>query len=326
MMSSDQLEYRENEFKLKELISFFVIAFSWTWVLNSFFISGLMEFPAGVGTPSMDLYNSGLIIAIILVMPFGPTFGAFLVTWRYEGRDGIRDLWSRFWSKRISIVWLFIIFLFFPLCFLYIRFSALFLFSIEQPDFLLQNEPLIFIPPLLASILHGGLSEEFGWRGYALPRLQSRFNATTSSIILGIIEGLWHLPLAFTPGYVGWIGRAIIVFFVFWIPVGVFRTWIFNNTKGSVLAAVLFHAIGNTVSIIVPINVMQLIPNGMGYLYLTLAYVPIALVIVIVFGYQYLVRFPGELSQTPQNTHMYLKTVFSFLRRRRTKPHIYKEN
>ena len=134
------------------------------------------------------------------------------------------------------------------------------------------------------------MSEEFGWCGFALPTLQARSSAATSSCILGVIEGLWHLPLAFTPGLAGWEGRALFIFFVWRIPVSITRTWIFNNTKGSVLAAVLFHAMGNTASDIMPISVPQLISGGMGYFFLLLFAVPIAIAIVLVFGYRTLVR------------------------------------
>ena len=102
------------------------------------------------------------------------------------------------------------------------------------------------------------------------------------------------MPLAFTPGLSGWEGRAFILFFMWWIPVSITRTWIFNNTNGSVLAAVLFHAMGNTVSAIIPISVITLLPGGMGYFYLLLFAVPISVAIGIIFGYRDLVRQQGE--------------------------------
>ena len=46
----------------------------------------------------------------------------------------------------------------------------------------------------------GGLLEESGWRGYALPQLQPRMGALWASIILGVIHACWHLPLFFIPG------------------------------------------------------------------------------------------------------------------------------
>lgn len=281
--------YKANQFDLKNLMVFFAIAFAWTWAFNALFISGLLQMPAGVGTFSTDVAAVLSLIGILLLMPFGPTIGGFVVSWQTDGRNGVRKLWERFWSRQIKLEWLFAIFTFYPLLFLIIRNSG-FILGIEQPTLWWLSNPLILLVPFLTSCLHGGLSEEFGWRGYALPMLQTRFDATTSSVVLGVIEGLWHLPLAFIPGLAGWEGRALFIFFIWWIPVSITRTWVFNNTNGSVLAAVLFHAMGNTVSEIIPINVIQLVPGGYGYVYLILIYIPITIGLVLIFGYRNLVR------------------------------------
>ncbi|MBY9007991.1 MAG: CPBP family intramembrane metalloprotease [Candidatus Lokiarchaeota archaeon] len=53
---------------------------------------------------------------------------------------------------------------------------------------------------IVFQFLSGPLSEETGWRGYALPKLQSRFNALISSILLGTIWACWHIPLWFVEG------------------------------------------------------------------------------------------------------------------------------
>jgi hypothetical protein len=208
-MASNEFEFRANQFELENLLWFFIIAFGWTWLLNSFFINGILTFPDGVGTSNLDLASVGFVFIILIIMPFGPTISAFIIIGRAEGREGMRSLWKRFWSRRFTPLWLIVTLVFFPLLFAYVRFIAMFSLSIEQPAHWLLNEPWLIIPPFLASILHGGLSEEFGWRGYALTKLQAKFDAISSSIIMGIIEGLWHLPLAFIPGYAGWEGRVL---------------------------------------------------------------------------------------------------------------------
>src|SRR5215204_5322789 len=43
--------------------------------------------------------------------------------------------------------------------------------------------------------LGGALGEEPGWRGFALPRLQSLHGPLVGSLILGVLWSLWHLPL-----------------------------------------------------------------------------------------------------------------------------------
>lgn len=281
--------YRSNEFNMKNLMLFFGIAFGWTWSFNTLFISGFLQLPADLGTAGTDVAALISMLAVLLPMPFGPTIGGFIIAGKTKGREGTRELWKRFWSRRFTIVWFVVILLFYPLFFLLMRGVGVFLGRVQPVPIWLGN-PLILLAPFLASCLHGGLSEEFGWRGYALPNLQARFDATTSSLILGVVEGLWHMPLAFIPGLVGWEGRALILFFIWWVPASITRTWVFNNTNGSVLAAVLFHAMGNTGSDIVPINVIRLVPEGMGYFFLLLFWIPIALAIILVFGYRNLVR------------------------------------
>lgn len=237
----------------RNLALFFIIAFAWSWALWSPFILNILQLPEGTGTSSVNLVELARVLPIILVSPFGPTIAAFVMSYLENGREGVRSLWRRFRYGFFSRKWFIILVFFYPALFLLQRLSSAIIFNVNQPTPVWAGNPLIILAPLIASILHGGLSEEFGWRGYALPRLQSRYNATQSSIILGLLEGLWHVPLVF------WVGDArfgmSIPLLILWQMIATFyRTWIFNNTDGSILAAVLFHAMGNTASDIAPIN------------------------------------------------------------------------
>jgi uncharacterized protein len=95
-------------------------------------------------------------------------------------------------------------------------------------------------PSLLFQIFFFWLTEETAWRGFALPRLQAKYNAFTASLILGTLWGLWHIPLVFIPGsfqstvpFIGFVLSAIAT--------SVLMTWLFNHSKGSVLVAAVFH-------------------------------------------------------------------------------------
>jgi membrane protease YdiL (CAAX protease family) len=84
-----------------------------------------------------------------------------------------------------------------------------------------------------------GAWEEPGWRGYAVPRLQSGRSALRAALILGLLVAGWHLPLM-VAGQISWtdtiqIIGAVIVF-----------NWLFNNARGSVLIIMLAHASNNT--------------------------------------------------------------------------------
>jgi membrane protease YdiL (CAAX protease family) len=113
----------------------------------------------------------------------------------------------------------------------------------SYPFLIWPDQPWNFIPPLIFNgLIHGGRSEEFGWRGYVLPRFQAKWNALVSSLVLGAIWGAWHLPLL----KAGMSSQNSVAELILWQTlVSIFFTWVFNNTNGSVLAVVLFHAMAN---------------------------------------------------------------------------------
>jgi membrane protease YdiL (CAAX protease family) len=98
-----------------------------------------------------------------------------------------------------------------------------------------------------------GIGEEFGWRGFLLPRLQNRHNALVSALIVGIAWATWHIPLFFIKGTSqyeqqsqGGLLPAILAYSVFVIASSIQFAWVFNNTKGSVLLAAVMHGAMNT--------------------------------------------------------------------------------
>ena len=111
------------------------------------------------------------------------------------------------------------------------------------------SAPLTLVPFALRVFVHGPFPEELGWRGYVLDRLQARWNALVSSLILGVIWALWHMPLFFIKDmlhYSEGVGSPWFwQFMVGVIPMAVILTWIFNNTRRSTLAAILFHFMAN---------------------------------------------------------------------------------
>ncbi len=95
----------------------------------------------------------------------------------------------------------------------------------------------LLFPFLLATgMISSPLLEEFGWRGFALPRLQRSTSALSSSVLLGLVWGVWHLPI--------WLayGSNIPVYLLLIIGHSVILTWIFNSTRGSMLMAMVVHS------------------------------------------------------------------------------------
>jgi hypothetical protein len=105
---------------------------------------------------------------------------------------------------------------------------------------------------ILMLTIFAGMGEEFGWRGFALPRLQARYNALVSSLIVGVFWSLWHIPLFFVEGTAQYqwgldagLIPAVLMYSSFVISLAIQLTWVFNNTKGSVLLAAVLHGAGN---------------------------------------------------------------------------------
>ena len=151
----------------------------------------------------------------------------------------------------------------------------------------LPNPLWMIIPLFLQAFILSGMGEEFGWHGYALPRFQAKWNALASSIVLGLIWASWHIPFFFIPNQPLYQKN-----FWEWAPLillsSVIYTWIFNNTKGSVLATALFHASLNSSIVLLPTT------SSLWYYYGTLLLAVI--LVVIIFGPKNLVR------QRPEGT------------------------
>jgi membrane protease YdiL (CAAX protease family) len=92
---------------------------------------------------------------------------------------------------------------------------------------------------LLAPLFAAALAEELGWSGYAIERLQARWTALASGVLLGLVWALWHaIPLIQANRPASWMA---------WWALGsvatrVVMTWLFANTGHSVLGAALFHS------------------------------------------------------------------------------------
>jgi len=94
----------------------------------------------------------------------------------------------------------------------------------------------------------GPLGEEPGWRGFALPGLQSSLSPLVSTLILGVLVTVWHVPLLFLEE--GLLRPSIIVGFLLGtMAVTFWYSWLFNHTSGSVLMTLIAHAAQGTITI-----------------------------------------------------------------------------
>ena len=175
-----------------------------------------------------------------------PGLVAILLSFLIMGKTGIGKLFQPIRTWRVGFFW-YVFALFFQVVVFYAGklIDTLLgnLYEVTSPlHSVYGSQAALMAPMVILFAFPGAFAEELGWRGYVLPRLQNKYNALLSSIVIGIIWGAWHIPLLIyfgdlsvnnIPGYV----VAVVNF----IPVAITYTWIYNNTKGSLLLVTLFH-------------------------------------------------------------------------------------
>jgi membrane protease YdiL (CAAX protease family) len=176
-------------------------------------------------------------------MGWMPGLAAVIVTGATSGRAGVRSLLGRIFIWRIGFKWYL-----FPI----LGSAALWTAALAL-DPLLGGTGLQ-LPTFSVDLLLGALisvvlillinSEEIAWRGFAMPRLQARHSALAASLFLGAFEGLFHLPYFFRSSS-DQAAAGLPVFVIGSMAGAVIFTWLFNNTRGSVLLVMLFHSFMN---------------------------------------------------------------------------------
>lgn len=174
-------------------------------------------------------------ILLFPVMLLGPSFAGIVLTRIVDGREGLRNLFSRMFLARVSPVWCTTL-LIPPALVLTV---LLFLQRFVSPVYALNR----FFMGMLFGI-PAGLLEEIGWMGYAFPKMRPQSNGLAGGIILGLLWSLWHMPVidylgTATPHGSNWL-PFFLAFTLAMTAMRVMIAWIYTNTK-SVLLAQLMH-------------------------------------------------------------------------------------
>lgn len=224
--------------------------------------------------------------------PLGPLMAALIVVPITGGKAGLKEWASRIVRWRVGLQW-YAIAILLPVALAGAAASLNVLLGAPGLTFarIGQQPELPF--EILFAFLAISLGEETGWRGYALPRLQEgrsvadpRTGALSATLILALFGVIWHVPL-FLTGDSPWTIIPIIVggYIIF--------TWLFNNTRGSVLIAMVLHT---SVAVIGPLIIAPMFSGAdlARYTWLLAAlYSLVGIVVVILAG-------PAHLSRRPE--------------------------
>lgn len=226
------------------LWQFFVLVFCWTW---SFWIAAAVLRISVQTTAGQSLLRLGLL---------GPLLGGVGFAYLMRDREYWRDYWGRIVDpRRIPVRCYPAIVLLVPgLMVLAVLLDIASggnhtLEEIGQRVSPFAAAPLSVFPFALGVFVNGPFPEELGWRGYALGQLRDRWDATVSSLGLGVIWALWHLPLFFMKDMLharrGVWSAWFWLFLLSVVASAFIYTWIFDDTERSTLAAIAFHFVAN---------------------------------------------------------------------------------
>jgi membrane protease YdiL (CAAX protease family) len=178
----------------------------------------------------------------------GPTISAVIVAYISERKEGIKKLRQTSFKWKVGAFWILFSSLIAPM-FLLLTIGLNLIFTgnlINLSAYLIDNgitDPVSIFIWIWVGAISFGLFEEIGWRGYALPKLQEKFNPLIATIILTMGWAFWHFPMFFY--------RLSIQYFFGWF-FGLFMgaivlTFLYNSSGKSAFVAILFHITNNIV-------------------------------------------------------------------------------
>jgi len=263
----------------RSLLAFFVLTFlvSWTCFVGAVAVSD-----------DTSIARTVVGYVIDLVGVFAPALVAMALTYRADGRAGVRALlagifrWpnhARWWVYAFSYVAI-------------VRLVAALLHRLfvgVWPVFGREIWLLMIPATILSTPVQSG--EEVGWRGYALPGLAARLGLGPASLVLGAIWACWHLPFFYIQG-VDKTGQSFPLYFLGVVALSVTLAWLYWRTNGSLLLTMLFHAAANNTKDIVP----AVTPGATNPW--TLHALPIGWIVIAVYwvgGIYFLVKMRGKV-------------------------------
>jgi uncharacterized protein len=268
MTTESKQKQKQNVFVRHPLGSFFVLSYL-------FFLIAILIIWAVTSLVSVSDFGMGLLIA------FGswtPNLAAVIITGLTGGKREIRTLFAGWMKWRVS-PWLYL-FGFAPILTAFLSaglYSLIGNVSVPEPTNDLTTSSILLM--IFLHTIQGATGEELGWRGFALPNLQKRFNSLTSAIILGLVISGWHgiLHLASPTGIPEW------QFVLLLVSYSILITWAYNTSRGSVWIATLFHFAFNFSLDLVSAR-LGLIPLENLFAMRTAIYTALAVILTLITG------------------------------------------
>ena len=220
-----------------EPAKFFVPTLLITWV--SWFGAAYFSHQAGMDSAMFPCMMLGSIAPAIIALYM--VFGS-------RNRRLKKDFISRLNILRIKPAYIPAIFLLMPASIL-LSIAVSLLFGHSADQFRLSSEFGLMSAEAMLGLLISVLaptSEEFGWRGYGVDSLRSKFSLLKTSVVFVLLWAVWHVPLFFVKdSYQNELWQLgipyVLNFFISIIPLAFILNWVYYKSNRNIWAAVLFH-------------------------------------------------------------------------------------
>lgn len=240
----------------------------WTFFLVTFFYSWTLWLPfvlVGLGVVKQSELLTALMYPAIALGAFAPLFAAVTMIAGKAGWSEVRQFFKQALSFRVKWIYVVLAFLL-PLIITAGTHYITNLSGIDSlPNTLLPEDLtvpaiILIVPYFVLMLLVGGGQEEFGWRGYAQEPLQQRFGVVSGSIVLGVVWGMWHLPLWFMPGE-GHAYYSFLAFMLFTVSFALIIGVLYNVSGKKLIIPLIIHAMSNASVPFFPIIHMEKVPQ-----------------------------------------------------------------
>jgi hypothetical protein len=225
--------------KEKFPLGYFLITYLFTW---AFQIPVMLESQKIISLPVAPQI-------LLLLSIFGPFAAAFSLTFREDGLKGARRLFKRGFDFNFS--WK--IYLFVTLTPILTAFLAFLATGGSRYN---AKFPALLGTFVIFFFLGGSFGEEFGWRGFALPRLLKIYGPFAASLVIGVFWTIWHLPLFGIAG-TSQFYTPLWLYFIYVTALSVQYTWVFRRSDGNVFACLLLHTFTNITVEIFPLEAVD---------------------------------------------------------------------
>jgi membrane protease YdiL (CAAX protease family) len=229
----------QGDCRTRKVVAFYLLSLALSW--PAMFLWRLPDsFQVGDVTAARDAYGR-----VGLFFGFGPALAALVVAFAFNRGTGLRELASRIANVRISPIW-YLAALALPIL---PQWLGVTIWSTMSGETLrLPGFTEWLVRWLQLALLHGVFSvgEELGWRGYLLPYVLVERGWFPASLLVGAAWAVWHYPLWFAAnlaatGSVPQTAAILLLASLSGVALSVMITWIFVNTRGSLVPSLLFH-------------------------------------------------------------------------------------